>query len=112
MPISITPDAIEGSTYPIVLTFRDETNALVAPSAITWSLLDEHGQVVNDRNNVIIASPASTITIVLSGADLHIGAAERARRRLLVEATYSGSLGADLPLRDEVVFTVAGLKGV
>lgn len=108
MPIVLTEKAKERSTYAISVTFKDDTGATVTPNAgtVTWTLTDSLGTVVNSRDNVAIAS-ASTVVIVLSGLDLAIGGALHQReRRLLIQAEYDSDLGADLPLTEEIVFSI------
>jgi hypothetical protein len=112
MPITLqSPSAIEGSTYIVDVTIHDETGAPVTPATFAWSLLTAQGLVVNGRA-AVPATPDTPVTIVLSGDDLRIGAVSEARRRLLIEATYPSIRGGNLPIRDEVVFTICGLKGI
>jgi hypothetical protein len=111
MPTTLTERARDRSTFGVVARFTDEAdppNPLI-PNALTWSLLDSAGTVVNSRSAVSIA-PAASVTIVLSGADLV--ASEGSTRVVLLEGTYDSDLGADLPLRDTVTFQIANLIGV
>ena len=64
--------AIEQSTYVITASFTDETGAAVVPNSVTWTLVNGDGQVVNSRSAVSV-TPASSVTIVLSGDDLDLG---------------------------------------
>jgi hypothetical protein len=104
--------AIEEGTYVITARFTDENGAAEIPTAITWSLLDLDGNVINSRNKVVIAAPATTVTVVLSGNDLSLTASDSRDRRFLVEATYTSTLGAGLPLKKEYNFSIDGLVGV
>jgi len=62
---------------------------------------------------VAISPLAATVNIVLTGADLAmLGELDNRKRLLLVEATYSSSLGAGLNLREEIEFVVRALVGV
>lgn len=104
-------EAVEGSTYVLTLTFSDETDGAVTPDTLEWSLYDEDGAVVNDRDGVTV-TPALQTKIVLSGADLAAGnGALRQKRVLGIEGTYSSDLGNGLPLRDEVIFYVRETVG-
>ena len=116
MPTRLTVKAIERSTFVVTAAFTDETGAAVVPnSGLTWSLYKRIGNppvdtVVNSRSQVAIASAAS-ITIVLSDADLAIVAGQSKARYVLIEGTYTSTLGT-LPIKDEVVFEIADLVGV
>lgn len=109
----LTAEAVEGSTYAVTASFRDETGAAVAPdNGLAWTLTDVNGTVVNGREGVTI-TPASTVTIVLSGDDLAVPAsAGEVTRLLAVEGTYESDLGSGLPIRDEVEFIVRGLDAL
>lgn len=98
--------ANEESTFFVTCTFADEDGSAVVPSSIKWSLRNGAGNIVNGREDVVIAMPASEITITLSGADLDydIGSS----RFLTVEAVYGGD---SLPLVDEYEFTIKDLMG-
>lgn len=106
MPSTLTTEAVERSTYVVDLTFTDENGDAVTPTAVTWTLTDELGNVVNGRD-AVSATAAATVTVVLSGLDLAVGGdLVGVWRRLLVEATYTSDLGAGLPLKDEIRFKI------
>lgn len=112
MPTTLSTKAVEGSTFVITAAFTDEDGVTAAPSSITWTLTDAAGNVINSREDVAVATPASSIDIVLSGNDLPgVNAAEN-ELRLVIEAVYSSDAGSDLPLVDEVAFRVASLPGI
>lgn len=108
--------ANERSSVGVVVTFKDEAGAALTPSAIAWTLSDADGDVVNSREQVAVAAPASTITVALSGDDLSIlpgeTSAARVERHLTIEATYDSTLGLGLSLRDVLVFYVNNLSYV
>lgn len=113
MPTVMSEQAIEGATFAIDITFSDEDGAAVIPKAgLKWSLTDLFGNVVNNRADITIEGPASTVTIVLSGADLALPDPDDNVRVLTIEGTYDGALGTDLPLVDEARFTIVNLRGV
>lgn len=113
MPTALATAAIEKSTYAVPIVFLDDVGATTVPLTATWSLTDDRGVVVNSRSAVAVSPLASTATIVLSGADLAISASYNGRRRhLLIEYTYTSSLGAGLPGKDVAVFDVLDLAGV
>lgn len=115
MPTTLTTQAVERSTFAITASFTDETGAAVVPnSGLTWSLLkkvDGVETVVNSRNAVAITSAAS-VTIVLHGDDLALVAGEPKTRWVLVQGTYTSTLGIDLEIKEQVRFTIADLVGV
>jgi hypothetical protein len=102
--------AIEGSTYIVTSSFFDETGAAEIPTAIKWSLRDENGAIVNSKSAVSV-TPASTITIILSGADLAY-TSNQSKRVLTIEAVYTSTLGAGLPIKDEYDIPIRNLIGV
>lgn len=109
----LTTEAVEKSTFVVPLTFRDENGDAVVPTAATWSLMSEYGVTVNERSGVAFDSLASTVNVVLTGSDLAtLGELDNCTRLLLVEATYSSSLGTDLNLREEIEFSIRPLVGV
>lgn len=102
---------LERSTVALVTSFRDEDDELVTPTAISWSLTDGDGNVVNARAAVDVA-PAETVTVVLSGDDLALTQGDDGRRQVVVRATYDGALGDDLPIVGVLEFTVRNVPGV
>ena len=101
--------AAEGSTYVIRLAYFDEDGVAETPTAVTWTLTDRVGTVINSRLDVIIAAPGTTNDVLLSGADLVLSTGSGPERVLLVEAIYTSSLGAGLPLKEECWFVIDGV---
>lgn len=112
MATQLTAVAREASTFVVQAVFTNEDGDSVTPSAITWSLTDAAGTVVNARTDVAVSSPASTINIVLSGNDLLLTGYAGTVRILTVEATYTSALGSGLPLKAAARFVVEPLVGV
>ena len=104
-------DAVEGSTYVVNVTFKDEAGDSMVPISAEWSLRDNTGAIVNSRTAVPI-TPASTASIVLSGPDLAYEPNARSLRVLTVVGTYDGVYGHDLPLAEEFSFAIRPLEGV
>jgi hypothetical protein len=107
VPLTLDAHAIDQSTYVVVASFTDEDGAAVAPNTITWTLMDEAGNVINSRSAVVVAAPASSINIVLSGDDLD--PAESKHRVIRIDATYDSTLGNDLPLIETANFIIDDL---
>jgi hypothetical protein len=113
--ISLDEAAHEGGTFAIDVSFTDELGADVIPKAgLNWSLVKEDGvTIVNNREEVVITSPAATVTIVLSGVDLALDSGKLVSwRYLVVEGTYDSSLGSNLPLKDHVKFPIVNIAKV
>jgi hypothetical protein len=118
MPSEIRIDgeyAVEKSTYVITCAFTDEENDPVVPSTGTWTLTDESGNVINNREDEVISGLAASVDIVLSGDDLAVssGFAGISESRIFTfEGTYNSSLGVGLPLRDQLKFPVYNLGAI
>jgi len=91
------------------LAFTDERDTYVIPDTIAWTLTDDAGTVISSAPTV---TPASSVTVLLSGADLAIATASMPHRRLLVEWTFSSDLGDYIPAKHEIVFTIDNLTAV
>ena len=106
----LTEEAVEKSTYTVTLTFEDAAGAAVTPDTLTWTLSTTAGTIINSRSNVV-ATPALSVRVVLSGDDLALqtGETDVARRLVTVHATYTSTEGSGLPLRDEYEFAVRPL---
>ncbi len=112
MPTTLTTHAIERSTFVISASFTDEAGEAVAPTSITWTLTDDYGTIINSREGEAV-TPATSVDIVLSGADLAITEASASViRKMTVEATYNSSFGTGLPLKDQVTFQIDNLTAV
>jgi hypothetical protein len=107
--ITLTTRAADKGTCVLNLTFKDAAGVAMIPSALTWTLMVPGGTVVNSRSNVV-ATPAASVAIVLSGEDLDY--TDGNVRVLLVQATYTSTEGAGLPLKETITFTVDDLLGV
>lgn len=114
MPVTLTTHAVEESTYVITVAFTDEDGSTVVPNAITWTLTDPIGNVINNLEDISISPPDSSVTITLKGDDLSLAVGEvgLGQRVLTIEATYDSSLGSNLPLKDTAHFNVLDIKTV
>jgi len=103
--------AIEGSTYTIEVTVKDETDTAITPETISWKLTDEPGSVIINNLDDESATPGNPTKITLSGDDLQILTTEKnyAYRKLSVWGTYDSSYGTDLPFQGDVVFKLRDL---
>lgn len=113
MATKLTLKANELSTYVVTVEFLDENDQAVIPTALTWTLSDRMGNVINSRQDVSIFDLSAAVDIVLSGNDLKVLPATIGETRTLtIKATYDSSSGSNLPLNDEVEFAVKNLQKV
>jgi len=112
MSVTIATNAVERSTYVISVVFKDEDGNEVTPTAATWSLLSDDGEIVNGRDAEAVSPLAATADIVLTDDDLNFATGKNGKRRLLLEATYDSGYGSDLSLREEAEFFITDLIGV
>jgi hypothetical protein len=114
---TLSQAAIEQSTFAITVSFTDENEPAqaVAPNTgLKWSLIDEStGSAVNSRTNVEVSPPASSVVVILHGADLALLHGQPVEWRLLVvEGTYNGDLGNNLEIKDQLRFPIKDLAKV
>jgi hypothetical protein len=109
--IQLTEHAKEKGTYAISVTFLDEGNAPVVPSAAKWTLTNLGKAVVNSRQSGSIADLADSVVILLQGLDLQIleGEKDSGKRLVTVEWTYDSAYGSNLPGKAEIEFEVDNL---
>lgn len=111
MPTTLTTEAVERSTFAIRAGFTDESGADVTPKFLFWTLTGADGNIVNSRDSVRVTTPASSVTIALTGDDLAItNGKTRELRRLTLYGVYDSDNGTDLSLRDEVTFYIRALE--
>ena len=114
--ITIDERVVERSSAIFDVVFADEDDVAATPKTMTWTLTDAAGTVVNARQQVVVAAPAASVSIVLFGADLQILSTEAGReavnRRLIIEATYDSTLGSDLPVKQSAGFVIENLQQV
>lgn len=84
--------------------FTDENGDTITPSAIRWTLITPNGMVINNRERVS-ATPGTSVTVLLEGDDLQVGA-YGIERVFLVRALYNSTLGSNIPLIEQVKFTI------
>jgi hypothetical protein len=87
--------ADEGSSYFPTVEFLDELGDPFTPSTLYWKLTDLHGNIINGRDAVNVASPDDTLTLQLGAADLAVTGDEIAARIITCWGTYTSiSYGA------------------
>lgn len=112
MSIKLDDHAPEHGTYHVVCVFEDEDDVGTVPNAITWTLTDRDGGVINGRSAVVVAVPATSNTITLAGTDLALVGGQTNERLFLVEWSYDSSYGTGLETSEEAVFIIDPRKSV
>lgn len=97
-------EAREGGTYIIELRFKDEEGDFMGPRSLQWWLTDVNGNIINNRNGILVDTISEVINITLQGNDLEPG-----WKIFTIEGTYDSSYGNALPLKDSVKFYVRDL---
>ena len=112
MATTLTVTASEEGTYIVEAAFTNSDGDAVTPETVTWTLTDLEGTVINSREDESI-TPASTVSIVLSGDDLALDVGVSYWREVTVEATYnSAEYGNNLPLKGVARFEIENLSAV
>lgn len=109
----ITTPASENGTFGVRVGFKDDNGDAIVPTSIFWKLSTEAGEVVNNRSAESVAVVSSSITIVLSGADLAIiSGTDTGIRVVTVWGIFNSDLGSNLPYTGEARIIVENLIGV
>lgn len=103
----LTDIAMEEGTYAIPVLFTDEDDVSMTPNSVNWTLTDLSNRIINDRA-AESETPASTVNIILSGADLRIfGVGATERRKVIISGTWdSATYGNDLPYKKVYQFEI------
>jgi hypothetical protein len=111
----------EGSGYVVSIDeFADQDGTGITPNAITWTLSDAHGNIINSREDESI-TPAASVEIGLVAADTTAGSGDDVSegyfsRFLLIEYTYdttiNGGAVSDYPGSKEVEIRFNSFKNV
>jgi hypothetical protein len=111
----LTEEADEESSYFVTASFEDEDGDATTPDSITYSLTDEYGTVINSLEDEVV-TPASSITIVLTGDDLSIQSSERkkemATRLVTIVAQYDSQLQNNISLTGVAIFPLRNHRKV
>jgi len=111
MPVTLTQTAVEKSTFIVTASFFDENDDPAVPSALTWTLTDQFGVVMNDRANQAVTPIGNTAVVVLHGNDLMLPDKSRPKRLLTFQGTYDSSLGS-LEIKDAMAFEIVDLAAI
>lgn len=104
-------NAIEESTYKIIVAFAKEDGTDLVPISATWTLTDSDGNVINSRQNITITGLAPKVPIYLSGKDLSVPGENDILRVLLIKAFYDDG-GIVRPLNGQYKFVVKDCVGI
>ena len=109
---TLTCEPVEKGTMVITVAFKDETGAAVIPTALTKTLTDSAGRVINSINGTVVAGLASTMTFVLTGDDLAVESDLYRTRHFTLRATYNSTNGIGLTLNVPIIFDVYNAIGI
>jgi len=74
------------------------------PTALTWSLTDDDGNVINSRTGVAIVTPGTSNAVVISGDDLKD---DGEGRIFTLNGVYNSSTyGNNLPIKAQARFVI------
>lgn len=104
--IKFTTKVTNEGTAIISISFFDEQvpPQPATPKTMKWSLTNVQGIVINDRYNVDVSPLASTIELVLKGADLDQN--DGFTRIISLNGTYDSTVENDLPLPGQIEFLI------
>jgi hypothetical protein len=107
------PKVPEGGSCVVKCSFDDEDGVAVTPKSIDWTLSDKNGEVINLLDAVPFTSPATSIDVLLEGADLQVLTDERhlpeVARKFLIHYVYDSSIGSDVDQNEQLTFWVENL---
>lgn len=89
--------------------FYDETGETVTPDTVQWTLTDTNGRVITTQTGI---TPATTITILITGEQLALPDPLLIKRHCLVEWTFTSTLGAGIPDKNQIEFNIQELTAV
>ena len=87
MPADIRVDINERDGAEITISFTTPDGEAATPEWLKYSVTDSGGEVINGRNALDI-TPAQTVKVAVSGADLPNGT----NRPVLVRCTFEGEI--------------------
>lgn len=109
-------NAYDRSSYVIEVKVVDELGRPVTPVSAVWTLTNGDEDVINLREDVAVAIPASTMYVVLYEDDIAYttgGTRSQNSRILTVSAEYvSAVAGEVIPVRKAAQFSLTDLVGV
>ena len=96
----ITTEVMDGTGKVLTVTCADDTGTPVAPDTMTWSLYNSANEIVDSRESVSVASPATSNTILISGTANSLLVDPDRYRLFIVEWTYTSDAGSGIPAGD------------
>lgn len=117
MTTKLETRAQEGSSFILKSVFTAKFSdgspptPFVPNEGLTWTLRDQSGAIVNNRDQVSI-STGGYVVIVLLPADLSLSDDYPEKRYLTIQGTYDNEVATNIPFLDEVEFIVENTVGV
>lgn len=97
--------ATHEGTFVVTFAFTDAAGNSVVPNIVSWTLFDRSSAVMNGRSGVSV-TPAATVNITLSDADLDADEGVDEWRVFFVEYEYDSTEGTDLPMNGAALFKI------
>jgi hypothetical protein len=105
---TLSTAATNRATYPVLVTFTDSNGDTVEPTSVvsaTWSLTDEYGNIINNREDIEINLSTSPVYIILSGDDIDIE--NSSVRYVTVDSIFNSDIyGNGLSNREQAKFLI------
>ena len=115
MPLKLIGKATEKSSIGVKWTFTKADGSDAIVTALTWTLTDIDGNVINSRQGVVVSTPQPSETVILSGNDLVLQdqSNDYELRVMTIEAMYDPENGdEDVPLKESAEFPVYNLRAI
>jgi len=93
--------------------FKDEDGNGMTPNSIAWTLTDESGTVIHERDDVEV-TPDTSVDVVLNGDDtaLQEGEIYLGKRIFILKIKYNSDAGTGLEAYKDIRFVVDNLVDV
>lgn len=110
----LTDHAAKRGAYMITAEFTDEDGAAVIPTSLKWHLSKTDGTILNSRQNVAVAVPAASVTVLLKDNDLFIDTTDEEWVEVFTIDGFYTSLvhGAGIPVHARAKFIVENLVAI
>jgi hypothetical protein len=115
---AMTEKVLEKSNYRLDWVLEDENGDAITPTALTWTLTDLSGNVINSRSAVVVTPLASSFSVFLTNADLALATAPEKpwlpyfeQRLVTIQATYLDG-GVTGYIKDSAKFSVCNEAAV
>ena len=102
---NITTEVLNGKAKIFTLAFTDDTGTTVVPDSATYSLLNGDGDAVDSLSDQAL-TPATTITVVISGTANSLLTDTSRKRVFKVDWVYTSDAGSGIKAGDFAVYYI------